>query len=168
MLLINRLWSSDGLSRPCGLHYMTQGEGFCCCYIFISYFAKGDYYFFGPEGKNNFPLIYFKWRSSYGEIIMLIILESVLWKGGGKEGERNQHSEVGAHQRESRPSTGCHCDKHKPLPLPGAETQLSGEQEESTCHGNRSGPPSGTPTQACSRAQGDAELLLPGAAWAAS
>lgn len=82
MLLINRLWSSDGMSLPCGLHYVTQGEGFCCCYIFISYFAKGDYYFFGPEGKNNFPLIYFKWHSSYGEIIMLIILESAVERRG--------------------------------------------------------------------------------------
>lgn len=59
---------------------MTQE--FCDCSLFTSSFAEGDYYFFGPEGKNSFLVICFKWLSSYGEIIMLIILKSVLWRGG--------------------------------------------------------------------------------------
>lgn len=121
---------------------------------FTSSFAEGDYYFFGPEGKNSFLVICFKWLSSYGEIIMLIILKSVLWRGG----EEKPPSEAGR-QRESGLRTGCHRNKH--IPFAGTETQLSGEQGESTCHGNRLGPPSGTPPRACSRAQGNAELLCP-------
>lgn len=149
------------MSLPRGLHYMTQGKGFCYCSLFISHFAKGDYYSFGPEGKNNFPLIYFKWHSSYGEIIMLIIPESVLWKGGEKKPpQRSGPISVKAGYAQAVTAINTN-----PFPVQKRSSQGSRENPPAMATAQGHLP---APLPALQPGTGERRAAAPGAAWAAS
>lgn len=52
----------------------------CPIWLFPSAVCQRSFitYFFGPEEKNHFPLIYFKGRSSSGEAVTLTTLAGVL------------------------------------------------------------------------------------------